>query len=133
MLVFTSDAVGAVASLTPELKAEYKQVTAGAGPSSEAATNFVKGLFIPVLELTHNWGTEEGAEEPIPFGGHYSGNIARKDTGCSDGRGFGHIGFVVDDVYKMCDILRPLGHGFQKEPGKGHTPKHLWFIARCRF
>lgn len=41
-----------LASLTPELKTEYEQVTAGKGPTCEEAAEFVKGLFIPVLELT---------------------------------------------------------------------------------
>ena len=36
----------------PGTAAAYEQATGGAGPTSEAATEFVKGLFIPVLELT---------------------------------------------------------------------------------
>ena len=40
--------------------------------------------------------------------------------GCgSDGRGFGHIGFLVDDVYAACDFLEPLGFGFKKKPDEG--------------
>ena len=40
--------------------------------------------------------------------------------GCgSDGRGFGHIGFLVDDVYAACDALEPLGYGFKKKPDEG--------------
>jgi lactoylglutathione lyase len=62
----------------------------------------LKTMFAPVLELTHNHGTED--EESFQ---HYNGN--------EDGRqGFGHIGFLVDDVYKACDGIRPMGYGFRK-------------------
>lgn len=63
--------------------------------------------FGPVLELTHNHGTEDDADFK-----HYSGN--------EEGRqGFGHIGFLVDDVYEACDSIRELGYGFKKEPDGG--------------
>ena len=43
---------------------------------------------------------------------HYNGN--------EEGRqGFGHIGFLVDDVYQACDAIRPMGYGFKKEPDGG--------------
>jgi lactoylglutathione lyase len=59
-------------------------------------------LFQPVLELTHNHGTETDKDFR-----HLNGN--------EEGRqGFGHIGFLVDDVYAACDALRPLGYGFRK-------------------
>jgi lactoylglutathione lyase len=67
----------------------------------------VKDQFQPVLELTHNHGTEA---RPDFF--HYNGNEA-------DRQGFGHVGFLVDDVYGACDALRPLGYGFRKEPDGG--------------
>ena len=61
-----------------------------------------KTMFAPVLELTHNHGTEN--DESFQY---YNGN--------EEGRqGFGHIGFLVDDVYAACDALRPLGYGFRK-------------------
>eukprot|EP00586_Coscinodiscus_wailesii_P012161 CAMPEP_0172501350 /NCGR_PEP_ID=MMETSP1066-20121228/148826_1 /TAXON_ID=671091 /ORGANISM="Coscinodiscus wailesii, Strain CCMP2513" /LENGTH=332 /DNA_ID=CAMNT_0013276085 /DNA_START=158 /DNA_END=1156 /DNA_ORIENTATION=- len=64
-------------------------------------------MFGPVLELTHNHGTEN--DEAFK---HYNGN--------EDGRqGFGHIGFLVDDVYKACDSIREYGYGFRKEPDGG--------------
>ena len=67
----------------------------------------VKDLFQPVLELTHNHGTEKQDDFK-----HYNGN--------EDGRqGFGHIGFLVDDVYKACDAIRDMGYGFRKEPDGG--------------
>ncbi|KAL7574163.1 hypothetical protein ACA910_014842 [Epithemia clementina (nom. ined.)] len=66
-----------------------------------------RNLFQPVLELTHNHGTE--LDESFR---HYNGNE-------EDRKGFGHLGFLVDDVYKACDALRPLGYGFKKEPDGG--------------
>lgn len=59
-------------------------------------------MFAPALELTHNHGTE--ADDDFK---HYHGN--------EEGRqGFGHIGFLVDDVYEACDAIRPMGYGFRK-------------------
>jgi lactoylglutathione lyase len=66
-----------------------------------------KELFQPVLELTHNHGTEK--DESFR---HYNGN--------EEGRqGFGHIGFLVDDVYEACDAIEKLGYGFKKKPDEG--------------
>jgi lactoylglutathione lyase len=66
-----------------------------------------KNQFQPVLELTHNHGTENDPEFK-----HYNGN--------EEGRqGFGHVGFLVDDVYAACDAIRPMGFGFRKEPDGG--------------
>lgn len=63
--------------------------------------------FGPVLELTHNHGTEND-----PDFKHYNGN--------EEGRqGFGHVGFIVDDVYEACDVIRTMGYGFKKEPDGG--------------
>lgn len=68
----------------------------------------VKDQFQPVLELTHNHGTENDDEFK-----HYNGN--------EEGRqGFGHIGFLTDDVYATCDALREaFPYGFRKEPDAG--------------
>lgn len=66
-----------------------------------------KTMFSPVLELTHNHGTENRDDFR-----HYNGN--------EEGRqGFGHIGFLVDDVYAACDTIREFGYGFRKEPDGG--------------
>jgi len=66
-----------------------------------------KNQFQPVLELTHNHGTEKDNDFK-----HYNGN--------EEGRqGFGHVGFLVDDVYAACDAIRPMGYGFRKEPDGG--------------
>jgi lactoylglutathione lyase len=75
--------------------------------STAEAMEKVGKLFGPVLELTHNHGTEDDDDFK-----HYSGN--------EEGRqGFGHIGFLVDDVYKACDGIREMGYGFKKEPDGG--------------
>jgi lactoylglutathione lyase len=72
------------------------------GSSNVPDEAIVKDLFQPVLELTHNHGTESSADFR-----HYNGN--------EDGRqGFGHIGFLVDDVYAACDVIRTMGYGFRK-------------------
>lgn len=67
----------------------------------------VKDQFQPVLELTHNHGTE--LDDTFL---HCNGNE-------EDNQGFGHIGFLVDDVYAACDSIRQLGYGFRKEPDGG--------------
>lgn len=75
--------------------------------SDEEAKEKMSMMFGPVLELTHNHGTENDAEFK-----HYNGN--------EEGRnGFGHIGFLVDDVYEACDDIRKMGYGFKKEPDGG--------------
>jgi lactoylglutathione lyase len=67
----------------------------------------VKDQFQPVLELTHNHGTEKDDNFK-----HYNGN--------EEGRqGFGHIGFLVDDVYEACDAIGKMGYGFRKEADAG--------------
>ena len=70
-----------------------------------------KDMFDPCLELTHNHGTEKDDEFR-----HFNGN--------EEGRqGFGHIGFLVDDVYKACDAIREMGYGFRKV-GAGSDLQH---------
>ena len=71
---------------------------------SDIAKDNAYSKFGPLLELTHNHGTESKENN---FEGYYNGN--------EDGKqGFGHIGFLVDDVYKACDSIREMGYGFRK-------------------
>jgi len=67
----------------------------------------VSMMFNPVLELTHNHGTENDLKFQ-----YFNGNEEGK-------QGFGHIGFLVDDVYTACDGIRKMGYGFKKEPDGG--------------
>ena len=67
-----------------------------------------------MLELTHNWGTEDDEMQ-----GYHSGN--------SDSRGFGHIGIAVPDVHGACIRCEELGVKFVKKPDDGKM-KGLAFI-----
>lgn len=67
-----------------------------------------------LLELTHNWGTEDDAD----FSYH---------DGNQDPRGFGHIGITVPDVYAASERFEQLGVPFVKRPDDGKM-KGLAFI-----
>jgi len=75
--------------------------------SNDDSKEKLSDMFGPILELTHNHGTEDDDDFK-----HYSGNEEGRE-------GFGHIGFLVDDVYKACDGIREMGYGFKKEPDGG--------------
>ena len=67
-----------------------------------------------ILELTHNWGTEDD-----PNFSYHDGN--------QEPRGFGHIAFKVPDVMKACKRFEQLGVIFQKKPNDG-AMKSIAFI-----
>ena len=75
--------------------------------SDDDAKTVLSMMFGPILELTHNHGTEE--QEDFK---HFNGN--------EEGRqGFGHIAFNTDDVYAACDMLEMAGVTFKKKPDEG--------------
>ncbi|WP_323751474.1 lactoylglutathione lyase [Marinobacter sp.] len=67
-----------------------------------------------MLELTHNWGTEDD-----PDFSYHNGN--------DQPQGFGHIGVAVPDVYSACERFEQLGVEFVKRPDDGKM-KGLAFI-----
>ena len=57
----------------------------------------------PMVELTYNWPDEDGTTED------YSG-----------GRNFGHLAYVVDDIYATCQKLMDAGVTINRPPRDGH-------------
>jgi len=58
------------------------------------------------LELTHNHGTEADANFK-----YHNGN--------DEPKGYGHIGFLVDDVHVATEKLEQKGYLFKKKPKEG--------------
>ena len=67
-----------------------------------------------MLELTHNWGSEDDPELK-----YHDGN--------AQPQGFGHIGVAVPDVYAAAERFQTLGVEFVKKPDDGKM-KGLAFI-----
>ena len=57
----------------------------------------------PMIELTYNWPAEDGSTES------YSG-----------GRNFGHLAYVVDDIYALCKKLQDGGVTINRPPRDGN-------------
>ncbi len=68
-----------------------------------------------LVELTHNWGTEND----VNFTDYHDGN--------ADPQRFGHIGISVPDVYAACARFEQHGIEFVKRPDDGKM-KGLAFI-----
>ena len=89
-----------------QLTDDEKKGFEGVDPTGPDAKAFVNALHNPILELTYNHGTE--AEE---------GNVYH--NGNTDPKGFGHIGYLVDDIDVFCKELEAAGVPFQKKLGEG--------------
>jgi len=76
-------------------------------PEEDPSAASPSKLFWPALELTHNHGTEKE-----PDFKHYNGNE-------DDHKGFGHVGFLVDDVATACEELKAKNYTIRKEPTAG--------------
>lgn len=80
---------------------------------SETAKKHVGALWRPVMELCHNWGTEN--DDSFAY---HNGNDAPA--------GFGHTGFIVDDLQKAVEYFDSEKVNFRKRPETGM--KGLAFI-----
>jgi lactoylglutathione lyase len=79
-----------------------------ADPASDEAWKWCTSLSCSTLELTHNHGTESDAA----FAGYSNGNVEPH-------RGFGHIGFLTDNLEPTCAALEAAGVAFTKRPHEG--------------
>ncbi|KAG0735523.1 hypothetical protein G6F62_005602 [Rhizopus arrhizus] len=85
-------------------------------PESEEEKKKLAFSIPGVLELTHNWGTENEAD------------FAYANGNTDNGRGFGHIAIVVDNIEKACERFESLGVKFIKKLTDGKM-KNIAFIA----
>jgi lactoylglutathione lyase len=67
-----------------------------------------------IIELTHNWGTEDDAE--------YTVNNGNKEPN----RGFGHVCISVDHIQAACQRIEDAGYKFQKKLTDGRM-RHIAF------
>lgn len=75
----------------------------------------------PTVELTHNWGTEDPA---AGFGGYDNGNDAE-----SGGRGYGHLGVIVDDPVAAVGAMEAAGVKVTRPAGPFQDVGVLAFVA----
>jgi lactoylglutathione lyase len=94
------------------LSAEEKKSLPPDGKSAEAR-DFVKKIWQPILELTHNHGTEKDD----------TFNVHTGNGDPVEWQGFGHIGYLVDDLDACCNDMEAMGVPFFKKPqdGKMHN------------
>lgn len=100
-------------------------------PDSPEAGDAIRNMFRPVLELTHNHGTEndvsfkyavslKGSDSLsltcMLFYRYHNGN----DTAEGQVQGFGHTGFLVDDLAVACNTMMEQGVVFKKKPEDGN-------------
>jgi lactoylglutathione lyase len=99
-----------LAHLTASEQAQWQHLQQQASATGEQVNSgeFIRCIFSPVLELTHNHGTELQ-----PAFRYHSGNEQE------GGRGFGHTGFLVDDLQAACNMLEQRGVSLRKRPEEG--------------
>lgn len=83
--------------------------SAPADPTSPSAWAWLCATSGCFLELTHNHGTEEVSSG---FTGYHNGNT-------EPGRGYGHIGFLTEELEACCSALEGAGVTFTKRPHEG--------------
>jgi len=92
--------------------------------ASNMAPEYIRQMFPQVLELTHNHGTELEANN---FKGYHNGNDEDLTLDPPMRRGFGHIGFLVDELSVASSYCDANGIRFKKRPEDGMM-HHLAFI-----
>lgn len=99
-LTFWRDHLGLVEISRAENTAGRFTLVFLAAPEDEARGRVEKS---PLLELTWNWPGDGKAAEPY-----------------SVGRAFGHLAFLVDDIYATCERLVAAGVDINRPPRDGH-------------
>lgn len=99
-LGFWRDALGMIETNRIENKGGRFTLVFLAAPEDEGRGQAEKA---PLLELTYNWPSDDGEAETL-----------------SDGRSFGHLAFVVDDIYATCGRLKEAGITINRPPRDGH-------------
>lgn len=94
----------------------YSSATGAKGEPKEVA-EWVVGRREPLLQLEHAWGVEE-QEEKV----YVNGNVKPY-------RGFGHVGIVVDDIYKTVQELEGDGYAVVRKPGPFADVGDIAFVA----
>lgn len=92
---------------TDEVKAACTTDGSWATFDATKPNELTKTLWNHCLELTWNHGTESDPEFKV-----HDGNAAPQ--------GFGHIGFLVDDLPKACEAMEAAGTVMKKRPGDGN-------------
>ncbi|KAK4523416.1 hypothetical protein GAYE_PCTG52G1311 [Galdieria yellowstonensis] len=98
----------------------YYGYTDGTIPSSfrsdKERMEFLRGTRFPTVVLEHRWGTE--SDDSIRY---HNGNV--------EPRGFGHIGLIVDDIYRACESLEKAGYKLVRKPGPFQDVGEIAFVA----
>lgn len=70
--------------------------------SAPSDSTQAKSKKTPMLELTYNWPSDNGAEK------------------LSGGRNFGHLAYRVSDIYQLCERLQSKGIEIKRPPRDGY-------------
>eukprot|EP00656_Telonema_subtile_P017760 TRINITY_DN19574_c0_g1_i1.p1 TRINITY_DN19574_c0_g1~~TRINITY_DN19574_c0_g1_i1.p1 ORF type:complete len:343 (+),score=85.82 TRINITY_DN19574_c0_g1_i1:62-1090(+) len=88
-------------------KAMFPDLQQGDVLDPDAENCMTSLLWQPCLELTYNHGCESDPDFHV-----HNGN--------SDPQGFGHIGFLVDNLESTCESMEAAGVAFKKKPADGN-------------
>ena len=99
-LTFWCDSLGLVEISRVDNMAGRFTLVFLAAPDDEVHARVEKS---PLLELTWNWPDDGKTAEPY-----------------SVGRAFGHLAFLVDDIYATCERLMAAGIDINRPPRDGH-------------